>query len=155
MKRRFSYAPSRYYVSLVGQDALLAAVFFVLLGWTPEGHLAAVAVTLRVAIPLVLLWGVLTLHFPAHIEMDDRTLTFRRYGRQHAFDLHQVEFIRVRRFLVNDRVLIRIHPAPSWQGRYWLLRDLEGFDDLVRQLEGVGSQKRISQEGGKAGRVER
>ncbi|WP_394839301.1 hypothetical protein LVJ94_20660 [Pendulispora rubella] len=141
--RRFSYAPPRYYASLVAQDALLAAVFIALLAWTPEGTLGRVAVALRVAIPLVLAWGALTLHFPSRIELDDATLTFRRYGRRHSFDLHRVESIRVRRFLVRDRVLIRIVPAPSWQGRYWILRDLEGFDELVRTLERIVEERNL------------
>ncbi|WP_394850049.1 hypothetical protein LZC95_21640 [Pendulispora brunnea] len=149
---RFSYARRHYCVSLVGQDALLAAVFVALLEWTPEGTLGSVAVALRVAIPLVLAWGALTLHFPSQIELDDSTLTFRRYGRRHSFDMHEVASIRVRRFLVRDRVLVRIAPAPPWQGRYWLLRDLEGFEELVGKLEALGNQKRISHEGGKAGR---
>jgi hypothetical protein len=46
-----------------------------------------------------------------------------------------VKRVHVRRFLVRDRILVRISPAPTWRGRYWLLASIDGFDALVSELE--------------------
>jgi hypothetical protein len=95
----------------------------------------AVRIPLLVAIPVVLLWGWATLHMPARVDVDDDGVAFHRYGRVHRFAWRDVARVRVRRFLVRDRVLVRIEPSGPWRGRYWLLDSMRGFDDLVRRLE--------------------
>ena len=132
--RTFGYELRRDRASLLAQDALLACVFVVTVLWRPEGSLGDIAAALRIAIPLVLLWGWLTLHFPTHVEIGDTYIAFSRYGRIHRFERHRIESISVRRFLVRDRVLIRILPSPPWRGRYWLLTGLRDFDALVEIL---------------------
>jgi hypothetical protein len=62
-------------------------------------------------------------------------VSFHRYGRVHRFAWDQVRTVRVRRFLVRDRVLVRIVPSPPWRGRYWILDGIERFEELVRSLE--------------------
>jgi len=50
--------------------------------------------------------------------------------------------VRVRRFLVRDRIFVRIAPAPPWRGRYWVLDRIEGFEELVQELEARGRSGR-------------
>jgi hypothetical protein len=134
--REFAY---RRPASLLREDAVLLLLFLGLVAWRPEG---AFFTALAVAIPLVLAWGVITLHFPARVAIDGEALTFSRYGRQHRFALDRIEAVRVRNFLVKDRVLVRILPSPPWRGRYWLSTDIEGFDDLVRSMNALEQPKR-------------
>ena len=56
--------------------------------------------------------------------------------------------MRVRRFLVRDRVLVRIVPARPWRGRYWILDRIDRFDELVRALETRGPTVGASRAGG-------
>jgi hypothetical protein len=93
-----------------------------------------------VAVPIVLAWGAATLHFPARIAIDDRGITFARYGRVHRFAWNDVARVKVRRFLVKDRILVRIEPSGVWRGRYWIFDSISGFEDLVRALERRGSE---------------
>jgi hypothetical protein len=88
-----------------------------------------------VAVPIVLAWGAATLHFPARIEVDDRGVSFARYGRVHRFDWKDVARVKVRRFLVRDRILVRVEPSGVWRGRYWVFDSIGAFDELVRELE--------------------
>jgi hypothetical protein len=118
--------------SPVFADAVL--VFAWLVAWFVI-DVAAVRVALLAAIPIVLAWGAATLHMPARVDVDDDGVTFHRYGRAHRFAWQDVTRVRVRRFVVRDRVLVRIDPSGPWRGRYWLLDAIDGFDDLVRQLE--------------------
>jgi hypothetical protein len=103
-----------------------------MLALRPEGVLA---VTLAVAIPLIIAWSAVTLHLPSRVLMDDHGVVFSAYGREHRFAWRDIERIYVRRFVVRDRVLVRILPSPPLRGRYWLLQSMGGYDTAVRTLE--------------------
>jgi hypothetical protein len=113
------------------QDALLAAAWLVVFFFTGVGGFRTF---LLVGIPVVLAWGAVTLHFPSRIELDDEGIAFLHYGRAHRFAWRDVTRVHVRRFVVRDRVLVRIEPAPAWRGKYWILDSLEGFDSLMAAL---------------------
>jgi hypothetical protein len=130
--KRYRYTGARWLTAIALRDAVLLAALGMSLVLRTHGTLALL---LGVAIPVVLAWGLLTLHYPSAVELDDEGITFRAYGRAHAFPWRAVERVRVRRFLVKDRVLVRLSPAPAWRGRYWILDSLDGFDELVRALE--------------------
>jgi hypothetical protein len=87
------------------------------------------------AIPAVLMWGVVTLNQPSAVDVDDEGITFHAYGRSHRYEWSAMEKLSVRRFLVRDRVLVRIAPSPPWRGRYWILDGIERFPQLVAAIE--------------------
>ena len=116
----------------LSSDALLAAIVLGVAVLRPEG---AAWTALAVACAVALAWGVLTLHFPTRVELDDHGVRFHAYGRVHRFAWRDVTRVRVRRFLVKDRVLVRLTPAPAWRGRYWLTTSLSDYDALVHALE--------------------
>ena len=116
-------------------DLVLLAVFAAFVFVRPQGTLFLV---LEVAIPLVMVWGFLTIHYQSKVEIDARGVTFHAYGRHHAFLWSDVEKVSVRKFVVRDRVLVRLSPSPPWRGRYWLLDSMKDFDALVRELESHG-----------------
>jgi hypothetical protein len=126
------YPRKLFVASILLQDVLLCLVFVGIVAVRPSG---AFAHALAVAAPLVLAWGALTLHFPSKVVLSDLGVSFHRYGREHRFAWNEVQAVRVRRFLVRDRVLVRILPSPPWQGRYWILDGIERFEELVRSLE--------------------
>ena len=126
-----TYPPRRYLTSVVAQDVVLVVALLLI----PLLGAGSLAIALAAAIAATLGWGIGTLHFPTRIELDERGVTFSAYGRAHRFAWSRVERVRVRRFLVRDRVLVRLAPSPPWKGRYWLTDGLEGFDELVRELE--------------------
>ena len=116
----------------VAEGSVLLLALAVVLAFGPRGPLA---IALALAIPLVVGWAVLTLHFPERVELDDDGVAFFAYGRVHRFAWSDVERVRVRRFLVRDRVLVRISPASPWAGRYWLVDTLSNYRDVVKRLE--------------------
>jgi hypothetical protein len=123
------------------QDVALLFALAALLVLAPPGPLTF---ALTLAIPLVVGWGVLTLHFPARVEANEEGIAFFGYGRVHRFAWSAVQRIRVRRFIVRDRVLVRITPASPWSGRYWLVDSLHNYQDVVRLLEKrSGSQSKL------------
>lgn len=84
---------------------------------------------------VVLAWQLVTLHYPREVSISEASITFRAYGRVHTFAWSEVRDCRVRRFLVGDRVLVRLLPAGPFCGRYWLLESMENFGALVRALD--------------------
>ena len=118
--------------ALTGQDVLLAIALAVLAFASPH---ATLSVALFFGIPVVLGFSIATLHFPARVEIDDESISFARYGRVHRFAWRDIDCIRVRRFLMRDRVLVRIAPAPAFRGRYWILDSIERFSELLAAIE--------------------
>jgi hypothetical protein len=116
----------------LARDLLLLTASALLFTMSPRGPLW---VALALALPLTFAWGVLTLHFPARVETDETGIAFFGYGRAHRFAWSDVERVRVRRFLVRDRVFVRISPAPALAGRYWLVDTLPNFRAVLATLE--------------------
>jgi hypothetical protein len=135
--RIHTYPKSGWLSSPVSQDVWLVLALMVLLGLHPHG---ALALALGLAIPLTIAWSLLTLHLPSRVDVDPEAISFSAYGRAHRFPWRDIERIHVRRFLVRDRVLVRIAPSPPWRGRYWLTGSIAGFDELVSALEEGGKR---------------
>jgi hypothetical protein len=116
----------------IATDLLLIGVALYLALSRPEGTLGYV---LAIAVPAVLAWSLLTLHYPRELELDDRGLRFSAYGRAHRYEWSAIERVHVRKFLVRDRVLVRVIPSPPWRGRYWVLSSIDGYEKLITELE--------------------
>jgi len=128
-------------------DLLLLGIFAWQLIARAPGRLTPL---LAYAAAFVVLWNVVTLHYPRAIEVDDRGIAFSGYGRAHRYEWSAVERVHVRKFLVRDRVLVRITPSPPWRGRYWVLSAIEGYDKLIATLpraEARGTEGRSSPSG--------
>jgi hypothetical protein len=115
---------------VLAQDVLLAVAAAVALlrggSWGPVFAFAVVVTAL---------WSIGTLHHPSSVELTDEGVWFSAYGRSHAYLWREVAGVHVRRFLIRDRVLVRLAPTRAWRGRYWLTDGLLGYDVLVRELE--------------------
>jgi hypothetical protein len=119
---------------VTAQDTVLVVLWFAFVA-IPDVPPTVRALVLA-AIPIVLGWGFFTLHFPSRIETGEKEIVFARFGREHRFAWKDVTRVRVRRFLVKDRVLVRIEPSGgAWRGRYWLFDSLAAFEPLLAELE--------------------
>ncbi len=127
---RCAYSRGRFWTRVLLQDGIVL-VALALAAWTggPWGAALAIGAIASLA------WGLVTLHFPSRVEVTDDAIAFSAYGRTHVFAWCDVARVRVRRFLVRDRVLVRVVPAGAWRGRYWITDGLDGYDALVAELE--------------------
>jgi hypothetical protein len=116
----------------IATDLLLVAVA-VWFAITPGR--GTLGIVLSIAAPIIVAWNLITLHYPRFVDIDDRSVSFGAYGRVHRYEWSDVERVHVRKFLVRDRVLVRIVPSPPWQGRYWILSTIDRYDELLRELE--------------------
>ena len=129
--KEHAYVRARYLTRVLLPDLVLVAAFGLALA---SGN-AVLATALGAAVPVVLVWGVVTLHFPSRVVVSGAGIAFSAYGRSHAFAWEEIQRLHVRRFLVRDRVLVRLGPAPAWGGRYWITDGISDFEGLVRALE--------------------
>ncbi len=132
---RHAYSTKALALAVIAQDALLAAVVVAALVTRAIGGGSPFLYALAAGSLAVLAWGFGTLNFPSRVERTDDGITFFRYGRAHAFAWRDVRAVRVRRFLVRDRVLVRLEPSTAIRGRYWLTDGLSGYRELVSDLE--------------------
>lgn len=128
---RYAYPAARDVMARL-TDVVLVAVSLGLAVTDAFGRLGA---TLAIAIPLVLVWGIATLHYPRAVTLDDEGITFEGWGRRHRFAWSEVESLKLRRFLTGDRVLVRLSPTPPLRGRYWLLDSMTDYQALLAELE--------------------
>ncbi len=124
------YPPARRAAALA-TDLLLLSIA---VGIPLTRAAGSLSIVLSIAIPCVLAWGVVTLHYPRTVELDDEGITFGAYGISHRYAWSTVR-VHVRRFLVRDRVLVRLTPCPPWRGRYWILDAIDGYPKLLSELE--------------------
>jgi hypothetical protein len=127
---RHAYPPARR-VALIATDLLLLGIAIVVPLTRTAGSLALV---LSIACPCMLAWGIVTLHYPRSVELDEQGITFGGYGRAHRYPWSAVQ-VHIRKFLVRDRVLVRVTPCPPWRGRYWILDAIDGYSTLIAELE--------------------
>lgn len=125
----FAYSRGRWVARVVGENALLAIALAVA-AWSGGAWGAALAA----GIVVTAAWGIATLHHPSRVELTPDAISFSAFGRTHVFAWSDVTRVRVRRFAVRDRVLVRITPASALRGRYWLTDALDGYDALVEEL---------------------
>ncbi len=115
----------------LGEDAVLVVLPVLLLGVASPSPWLWLLCSAGVC---VLAFNVATLHFPREIALDEEGIRFRAYGREHHY-AWQASRVRVRRFLVRDRVLLRVEDVKSGRShRYWLTTQLSDYDALVRDL---------------------
>ena len=123
------------------EDGFLLIALMALLALHPSG---ALMMALAAAIPAVIVWSRITLHRPTRVDIDEEGVAFGAYGREHRFAFRDVERIRVRRFVLRDRVLVRIVPAPALRGRYWLRDSLDGYAAILAKLDERAQGLRVS-----------
>lgn len=127
-----AYSRRRWLVSVVGQDFVLLGVLVWLALARPAGPFPK---ALAIGIAVTLAWQLVTLHYPSRVEVNEAGVAFFAYGRVHRFAWDQIRECRVRRFLVRDRVLVRVLPSSPFRGRYWILDSIEGFEPLLASLK--------------------
>ena len=135
LNQQHTYPKVGWLSSPIAEDACLIFGLTVVLSLHPEG---ALAVALGAAIPATIAWSLVTLHMPSRVDVDADGIVFSAYGLEHRFAWRDIERIHVRRFIVRDRVLVRIEPSSPLRGRYWLMNSLEGYGALVQTLEQRG-----------------
>jgi hypothetical protein len=116
-------------------DVMLAAAWVVALTLV---DVRAFRDVMLVAIPIVVAWGVVTLHMPTRVDVDEAGVAFHAYGRTHRFAWTDVTGVRARRFLMRDRVLVRLDPSGPWRGRYWIVGDPDDVARVVAAIESRG-----------------
>ncbi len=129
----------------LAEDAVLVTLPVLVFGIASPSSSSSWLSLLAAAGVCVLAFNVATLHFPREIALDDEGIRFRAYGREHMY-LWRACRLRVRRFLVRDRVLLRVKEVETGRShRYWLTTHLSDYDTLVQDLTRRSTEARASE----------
>jgi hypothetical protein len=83
--------------------------------------------TIVIAIPILLAYSVLTVNQPTKVTDDGETIALYAFGRKHEYAWNDVKTLKVKRFIMTDKVLLQIGEYRMQGGRYWL--ELGAFED--------------------------
>lgn len=121
--REYRYDTGYYLVSVLGPNIMMVcvlvwAVYSLVQG--ENGPLQQLAVTI---VPLLLISSLVAMNQPRLITDDGETLTFYGFFQKHEYKWSEIETIRIRSFILTDKVLVRIGKERLLSGRYWLDTD--------------------------------
>lgn len=133
--KTYRYPFHVYLVSNLGPNILLIG----LLIWGivnriqhPENWIPKLII---VVVPLLLFSAFVSLNQPSKITDDGKTITFYGYGRTHTYTWKKLNFLKIKKFMMSDKVLVRISEKNKSRGRYWLsLGSLENSKELLDKL---------------------
>ena len=88
-----------------------------------------------IAVPILLVYSVFTVNQPTRVTDDGDTIALYAFGRKHEYIWNEVKTLKVKRFIMTDKVLLQIGEYRMRGGRYWLeLGAFEGGEELFNKL---------------------
>ena len=86
-------------------------------------------------VPLLLFCSLLAMNQPRLITDDGEKITFYGCFQKHEYKWSEINFLRIRKFIMTDRIFVRIGKDRVMGGRYWLDTDsLPGFGELLEKM---------------------
>ncbi len=146
--KEYSYQRGYYLVSILGPNIMMAGV----LAWAAyerlQGNAGMINQLILVAVPILLLSSLVAMNQPKRITDDGETIIFHGFFQKHDYHWSEITFLRIRRFIMTDRVYIRIGNDRFWRGRYWLDTDsLSSSGELLEKLIPYDSQYDLNNKG--------
>jgi hypothetical protein len=82
---------------------------------------------------------------PRRITDDGEIVTFYGLFQKHEYRWDEINYLRIRRFIMSDRVYVRIGKERVMGGRYWLDTDsLPGSGNLLEKMIPYDTQYEIN-----------
>lgn len=86
-------------------------------------------------LPVLLLFEVFALNQPTKIIDDQEKISFHAFGQSHVFRWAELEYLKIKRFPLTSKILLRIGPNRFLRGRYWLFpKELSNGEELLAKL---------------------
>ncbi|MBR0600594.1 hypothetical protein [Sinanaerobacter chloroacetimidivorans] len=131
----YSYRTGYYLVSILGPNIMMIGVLLWGIYDRLSGNNSLIHQFIITVIPLLLLSSFVAMNQPRRITDDGDNITFYGFFQKHAYKWSEIEFLRIRRFIMTDRVLVRIGKERVLGGRYWLDTDsLQGSRELLEKM---------------------
>jgi hypothetical protein len=134
--KEYKYSRSTFVISSLGSLILMIGVMlWGLMGLIGDPHNYLYQLASYIT-PILLISTLISISNPDRITDDDETITFYGYGRAHSYKWNDLKNLRVKEFMITDRVLLRVGEQRILGGRYWINVDsLENGRQLLVKLK--------------------
>jgi hypothetical protein len=133
--KEYRYDTGYYLVSVLGPNILMTCLLIWAVYCQIQGESSLLQKLVITIVPFLLFSSLLAMNQPRLITDDDETLTFYGFFQKHEYKWSEIETIRIRNFIMTDKVLVRIGKDRLLGGRYWLDTDsLRGCRELLDKM---------------------
>lgn len=131
----YSYKMGYFLISVLGPNILMIAVLIWGINDRLQGNSSLLNQFIIMVIPFLLINALGASNHPYRVTDDGEKLIFHGFLLKHSYFWSDITFLRIRRFLMTDRILIRIGKQGLLRGRYWIDVDsLLGSDELIDKM---------------------
>lgn len=131
----YKYKTGKYFLSSLGPVLLMSFLLVVsIIGYfdNPQNFIYQ---SLVILLPVLLLFEVFALNQPTKIIDDQEKISFHAFGQSHAFRWADLDYLKIKKFPLTTKILLRIGPNRFLRGRYWLFpKELSNGDELMDKL---------------------
>ncbi len=146
--KEYNYPTGYYLVSILGPNILMVGVLIWGIYDRLSGDKSLLNQFVITFVPLLLLSSLAAMNQPHRITDDDEKITLYGFFQKHKYTWAEIEFLRIRRFIMTDRVLVRIGKERVLGGRYWLDTDsLQGSSELLEKMIPFDPQYEMNNKG--------
>lgn len=133
--KEYRYDTGYYLVSVLGPNIMMACLLVWAIYSRVQGENGLLQQLVITIVPLLLISSLVAMNQPRLITDDGETLTFYGFFQKHEYKWSEVQNLRIRRFIMTDKVLVRIGKDRLLAGRYWLdIDSLRGSGELLDKM---------------------
>lgn len=133
--KTYGYKKGYYAVSILGPNIMIAALLLYAIFDRLAGNNSWIDQLAILMGPLLLFSGLVVANQPRQITDDGETLTFYGFFQKHEYKWSEINYVRIRKFSMTDKIFIRIGRERVLKGRYWLdMSSLSGSQELLEKL---------------------
>lgn len=131
----YKYKTAKVLLSSLGPVLLMTLLLVASIFAYIENRQNLIYQSLVVLLPVLLLFEVFALNQPTKIIDDQEKISFHAFGQSHAFRWAELNYLKIKRFPLTTKILLRIGPNRFLRGRYWLFpKELSNGDELMAKL---------------------
>lgn len=131
----YKYKTGKYLLSSLGPVLLMSFLLVASIIAYFDNPKNLIYQSLVMLLPVLLLFEVFALNQPTKIIDDQEKISFHAFGQSHAFRWADLEYLKIKRFPLTTKILLRIGPNRFLRGRYWLFpKELSNGDELMDKL---------------------
>jgi hypothetical protein len=134
--RTYKYDPKRYFVAVIIPDILILCIFLWSFISLIKGDGSLFNSFLLFLTLFSLIKNYVSLSQPNKIIKDGNKLYFLAYGRQHVYDIGELDFIRIKEIQPKKNIFLRIGSSGLFKGKYWIkIKSFDNGEEIYRQLK--------------------
>lgn len=141
----YTYRKGYFVLSIVGPIVMLAGILLWAIFDRMAGNHNIISQMAITVVPVLLFSSLIAMNHPIKIVDDGKKLTFYGFYQQHEYNWSEIDYLRIRKFMMSDRIFLRIGKERVMGGRYWIDVDsMQGASELFKKMIPYDSQYELN-----------